>query len=125
MDFAPSSIRLMASGVEMSGLGAPVRTATPTATVASGVALAATTWPDASTSGNGGCTIGTSNGSPFATCRFVPSARAERRLHLVAGLLLERRDQLLDRRLDAAGPDERDLVRAGRRNAARAAPRPR
>ncbi len=73
IDFAPSSIRLMASGVEMSGRGAPVRTATPTATVASGVALAATTWPDASTSGNGGCTIGTSNGSPFATCRFVPS----------------------------------------------------
>ena len=62
----------MASGVEMSGLGAPVRTATPTATVASGVALAAITWPEASTSGNGGWTIGTSNGSPFATCRFVP-----------------------------------------------------
>ena len=39
MDFAPSSIRLTASGVEMSGFGAPVLTATPTATVASGVAL--------------------------------------------------------------------------------------
>ena len=37
-----------------------------------GVALAAITWPDASTSGYGGWTIGTSNGSPFATCRFVP-----------------------------------------------------
>ena len=51
MNFAASSVRFTASGVEMSGLGWPVRTATPTATVASGVALATTTLPDATTSG--------------------------------------------------------------------------
>ena len=43
MAFAASSIRLTASGVEMSGLGSPLRTATTTATVASGVSLLATT----------------------------------------------------------------------------------
>ena len=36
MDFAESSIFFTASGVEMSGLGAPFFTATPTATLASG-----------------------------------------------------------------------------------------
>ena len=74
MDFAASSIRFTASGVEISGFGAPFRTATPTATLASGVALLATTLPDDSTSGNGGCTIGTSKASPLATCFFGPNA---------------------------------------------------
>src|SRR5512138_2263853 len=57
----------------MSGLRWPLRTATPTATVASGVAVSTTTCPEATTSGYGGCTMGTSNGSPAATWRFVPS----------------------------------------------------
>ena len=64
---------MTASGVEMSGLGAPVLTATPTDTLASGVAVLATTCPDANTSGYGGCMTVTSNGSPAATCRLVPS----------------------------------------------------
>ena len=65
MALAPSSIRLTASAVEMSGLGAPVRTATPTCTMASGVSLSETTWPDAVTGSNGGCTIGTSKRRPL------------------------------------------------------------
>ena len=56
----------------MSGLGVPVLTATPTATRASGVSLAAMTWPDATTGSNGNCTIGTSNGSPLMTRSLVP-----------------------------------------------------
>src|SRR6266576_2006002 len=72
MAFAASSVRLTASGVEMSGLRAPLRTATATATVASGVALPVTTWPEARTSGYGGWMIGTSNGSPVAACCLVP-----------------------------------------------------
>src|SRR5712692_10620803 len=56
----------------MSGRESPFRTATATATVASGVSVLATTCPEASTSGYGGCTIGTSNGSPRTTCAFVP-----------------------------------------------------
>src|SRR3989442_117724 len=71
MAFAASSIRLTASGVEMSGLGSPLRTATTTATVASGVSLLATTLPESSTSLYGGCTTGTSNGSPRTTCWWV------------------------------------------------------
>ncbi len=63
---------MTASAVEMSGFGAPVRTATPTDTVASGVSLAATTWPDAITGSNGSCTTGTSNGSPLMTRSLVP-----------------------------------------------------
>jgi hypothetical protein len=50
MDFAPSSSFLTASAVEMSGLGAPERTASPTETLASGVSLATTTCPDLITS---------------------------------------------------------------------------
>ena len=61
-----------ASAVEMSGFAAPLRTATPTATVASGVSLDATTWPEETTSASGGWTIGTSNASPRITCCFVP-----------------------------------------------------
>ena len=50
MNLVPSNSFLTASGVEMSGLGAPVRTASPTETLASGVSLATTTWPDLITS---------------------------------------------------------------------------
>ena len=46
--------RLAASAVEISGFGLPFRTATATATVASGVSLLERTWPEARTSGYGG-----------------------------------------------------------------------
>src|SRR5216683_3127495 len=72
IDFAESSIFLTASVDEISGLGAPFFTATPTATDASGVAVLSTTLPEASTSGKGGWTIGTSNKSPRTTCCLVP-----------------------------------------------------
>src|ERR1019366_2179665 len=62
-----------ASAVEISGRTAPRFTAIPTLTLASVFALLTTTLPDSSTSGYGGCTIGTSKLSPRATCSFVPS----------------------------------------------------
>jgi hypothetical protein len=48
--FAESSMRLTASADEMSGLGAPNFTATPTRVLARGVAEETTTWPDFNTS---------------------------------------------------------------------------
>ena len=101
----------------MSGLGAPVRTATPTATVASGVALAAMTWPDASTSGNGGCTIGTSNGSPFVTCRLVPIPEPNVAFTLWPVFFSKAGINFSIAAWMPPGADEGDLVRAGGRNA--------
>src|SRR5258705_4819527 len=72
IDFAASSIFLKASGVEISGLGAPFLTATPTATEARGVALVSTTLPEARTSGNGGWTHAAPGAPPRHTFRFVP-----------------------------------------------------
>ena len=50
MDFAASSVRFTAAGVEMSGLGAPFRTASPIQPLAIKVALPGTTLPEATTS---------------------------------------------------------------------------
>ena len=66
MDFALSSMRLTADGVEMSGFGAPFFTATAIHPFAIKVALPGTTLPDAITSAScGNSTIPTSNGSPL------------------------------------------------------------
>ena len=78
MDLAESSIFFTASAEEMSGLGAPFFTATPTATAARGVAVLSTTLPEAVTSASGGCTMGTSNTSPLMTCFFVPPPEPNR-----------------------------------------------
>src|ERR1051326_2483762 len=72
-DCAESSVFFTASDEEISGCRVPGRTARPIATCANGVSLFVTTFPDAITSWYGGCTIGTSNGVPFATCALVPS----------------------------------------------------
>ena len=56
----------------MSGLGAPARTARPTATLANGRSLFFITWPDATTISVGGCTMDTSKVSPLMTRSFVP-----------------------------------------------------
>src|ERR1043166_2473309 len=71
-DVTDSSSAFTFAGVERSGFLSPVLTATPTATRASGVSEFAITFPDATTSGYGGWTIGTSNGTPSVTCFFVP-----------------------------------------------------
>src|SRR5215467_3611040 len=73
IELTASSVRRKAWGVEMSGLGAPSRTATPTETLANGVALLATTLPEAITSRYGGCTMETSKASPRTTCCLVPA----------------------------------------------------
>jgi hypothetical protein len=102
----------------MAGFGAPVRTATPTETVASGVSLPAITWPEASTGSSGSCTTGTSNGSPRMTCALVPPPG---RLDLVPGAPFEIGDHLVDRGPDTAGCDERDLAGANARATSTAA----
>ncbi len=51
MDFAASSIRFTAAGVEMSGLGAPFFTVTPRTSLASVVAVFGSTLPEATACG--------------------------------------------------------------------------
>src|SRR6476659_4466907 len=94
----------------MSGLGVPLRTASATATVASGVSLSGMTWPVAMTSATGGCTIGTSNASPLITCFLVPLPAPNVALTVWPGLELKIRNHALDRRADAARRNQRDFI---------------
>jgi len=100
---------LNASGVEISGLRAPVRTATPTATLARNVSLLSrrARMPGLRETALYDRHI---EWFAFVTCRFVRGP-TERGLHLVPADFFEARNQLLDRGLDAAWRDERDLVR--------------
>ena len=67
MDFAARRAFLTAAGVEMSGLGAPFGTATPTRKFAIGVALPGMMVPEAIAPGKGAMMSDTSRGWPFAT----------------------------------------------------------
>src|SRR6266436_2975618 len=71
MDFALSSARLTASGVEMSGLGAPFCTASAKRSLAMTVALLATMLPVLSASAKGANSSDTSNACPLATVFLV------------------------------------------------------
>src|SRR6267143_1702337 len=71
MDFALSSVRLTASGVEMSGLGAPFCTASAKRSLAITVALPGTTLPVLSASGKGSNRSDTSKAWPLATVFLV------------------------------------------------------
>src|SRR5467141_896953 len=71
MDFALSSVRLTASGVEMSGLGAPFCTASAKRSLAITVALPGTTLPVLSASGKGANRSDTSKAWPLATVFLV------------------------------------------------------
>src|SRR6266576_5963530 len=71
MDFALSSVRLTASGVEMSGLGAPFCTASAKRSLAMTVALPGTMLPVLSASGKGANRSDTSKAWPLATVFLV------------------------------------------------------
>src|SRR5712692_7952421 len=71
MDFALSSVRLTAAGVEMSGLGAPFCTASAKRSLAMTVALLGTMLPVLSASGKGANRSDTSNAWPLATVFLV------------------------------------------------------
>src|SRR5258706_12725733 len=85
-DFAESSIFLTASAVEMSGAGAPWRTATPTAELASGVAGLSKALPEAITAGDGGGTTPPAKGAPPPPRFFVATAGSENWFTLLAPL---------------------------------------
>ena len=72
MDFAASSVRFTAAVVEMSGLGAPFCTVSPSTILANGVALLGSTLPDATAGGYGANIIDTSRAWPRATNCLVP-----------------------------------------------------
>src|SRR2546422_295061 len=78
MDFAARTVRLNASGVEMSGRGAPARTATPMAVRARSARVSATTSRcPASCSRTVSVTMTTSAGSPASTfCLSSPAVPA-------------------------------------------------
>src|SRR6266403_154607 len=71
MDFALSSVRLTASGVEMSGLGAPFCTASAKRSLAMTVALPGTMLPVLSASAKGANSSDTSKAWPLATVFLV------------------------------------------------------
>jgi hypothetical protein len=58
--------------------------------------------------------IGTSKGTPSATCFLVPRPEPKRRLDGVARGFFEAGDELLHRSLNAAGRHERHFIRMDR-----------
>ena len=114
IDFAPSSSRFTASAVEMSVLRSCGGRAMPTATLASGVSLPGTTWRRGDDALDRRLHDRHVEGVAAHHPLLGPAARAEGHHDRVAGRLLEGRDELLERRPDAARRDQGDLRRAGR-----------